>query len=93
MENIHPDHEGPIEESPAASITAPGEGRRIHAFLFSDCKGYSKLREEEIGIYTQQFLAGVARLIERLRETHGGGAIVANTWGDGLEEDFFPLKC
>lgn len=84
VENIYPGREGPIEETPAASAIPPGDGRRIHAMLFSDCKGYSKLREEEVGLYTQQFLAGVARLIERLRESHHAAPIVANTWGDGL---------
>jgi class 3 adenylate cyclase len=84
VENIYPGREGPIEEVPAASPIPRGDGRRIHAMLFSDCKGYSKLREEQIGLYTQQFLAGVARLIDHLRETHQAAPIVANTWGDGL---------
>ena len=84
VENIYPGREGPIVETPAATATPPGDGRRIHAMLFSDCKGYSKLREEQIGLYTQQFLTGVARLIDRLRETHHAAPIAANTWGDGL---------
>ncbi len=84
VENIYPGREGGIEETPAASATPPVADRRIHALLFSDCKGYSKLREEQIGIYTQQFLTAVARLIARLGETHQAAPVAANTWGDGL---------
>lgn len=82
VENIHPAHEGPVAPSTFASNLVPArdDERAIRCFLFSDCKGYSKLREEEILDYTRQFFAGVARLIARSKAP----PIFANTWGDGL---------
>ncbi len=83
VENIYPGREGIVP--PIADNFQPYENvaRPIRAMLFSDCKGYSKLREENDGDYTTQFLGGVSRLIARARENNAA-PIVANTWGDGL---------
>jgi class 3 adenylate cyclase len=79
VENVYPGKEGIIEPLPLA--TENHDGRPMRAILFADCKGYSKLREEEIARYTQQFLSGVRRLIERMPDCP---PVEYNTWGDGL---------
>lgn len=80
-ENIHPDHSGPIVLPAATPAPVPvSESRAIRGFLFSDCKGYSKLREEQVVEHTRQFLGGVARLIALSPRP----PLFANTWGDGL---------
>jgi class 3 adenylate cyclase len=68
-----------IEHPPSRYLSAARD-RTICAMLFSDVKGYSKLREEEIFDFSQQFLAGVARLIAESEDP----PIARNTWGDGL---------
>lgn len=84
IENIHPDHAGPITEiaTPVGTATpaARDEDRAIRAILFSDCKGYSKLRDEETGDYTRRFLTAVARLLKSSEDQ----PLATNTWGDGL---------
>ncbi|HEV7405583.1 MAG TPA: hypothetical protein VGO11_21740 [Chthoniobacteraceae bacterium] len=83
VENVYPGREGVITEAPPAPAL-PDDGQRpIRALLFSDCMGYSKLREEQIAEYTRSFLTGVARLIA-LAEPEGRAPLAANTWGDGL---------
>ncbi len=83
VENVYPGREGSVEAAPPNAPCSHDAGRPIRAMLFADCKGYSKLREEQVAEFTLGYLSGVARLIERLR--HDGCAPLAvNTWGDGL---------
>lgn len=83
VENVFTGREGPITDGAAEPERQVERGRPIRALLFSDCKGYSKLREEQIADYTRAFLAGVARLIDHAKSA-GFAPIVSNTWGDGL---------
>jgi class 3 adenylate cyclase len=52
---------------------------QLMAMLFADAVGYSKLREEQIPLFVEHFLAPIAELIERsprppiLKETAGDG--------------------
>lgn len=80
-ENIHPARAGRVTVTGLAANPDSGpHDRAIRAILFSDCKGYSRLREEEVVEHTRQFLGGVAHLIAR----SPAPPLVANTWGDGL---------
>ncbi len=81
IENIHPDHAGPVTgiAEPAAPEARDDE-RAIRAILFSDCKGYSKLRDEETVEYTHRFLNAVSRLLDSAEDP----PLATNTWGDGL---------
>ncbi|HEV7405586.1 MAG TPA: tetratricopeptide repeat-containing protein [Chthoniobacteraceae bacterium] len=83
VENVYPGREGFIAAAPPTHDDLEDDDRPIRTLLFSDCMGYSKLREEQIAEYTRAFLTGVARLIE-LAEKEGRAPLAANTWGDGL---------
>src|SRR5205814_654534 len=65
---------------PPSRFLTTDENRLLCAMLFSDVKGYSKLREEEIFDFSKRFLAGIARLIAE----SDAQPIACNTWGDGL---------
>ncbi len=81
IENIHPDHPGPIQgTAPPAGPEARDDERAIRAILFSDCKGYSKLGDEETVDYSRRFLTAVARLLQSTDDQ----PLTTNTWGDGL---------
>lgn len=83
VENVYPGCEGPVQVVNDGGAASADASRPIRAMLFSDCRGYSKLREEEVAEYTLGFLRGVARLIERSK-LESRAPIAANTWGDGL---------
>jgi class 3 adenylate cyclase len=83
IENVYPGREGRVKDVHHYAPTTENSIRDIRAMLFADCKGYSKLREEQVAEFTKGFLSGVARLIERLRKDNCV-PLVANTWGDGL---------
>jgi class 3 adenylate cyclase len=83
IHNVHPSHEGAVCDSGFAALPDRELPRPIRALFFSDCKGYSKLREEQISEYTKLFLSGVAQVISELSE-QDGVPIASNTWGDGL---------
>jgi class 3 adenylate cyclase/tetratricopeptide (TPR) repeat protein len=53
---------------------------RIVAILFADAVGFSKLSEDEVPRFVQDFLGAIAQLLRKLR----AGVIAKNTWGDGL---------
>jgi class 3 adenylate cyclase len=84
VDNVFPGREGPVREAPSVGAGLTVDGRCLHALLFADCKGYSKLREEQITAYIRQLYTGVARLIARLDRTQHAAPLAANTWGDGL---------
>jgi class 3 adenylate cyclase len=50
------------------------------AMLFADAVNYSKLTEEQVPRFVQHFLGAIADLLKRQQT----GAVVKNTWGDGL---------
>ncbi|MGI8436931.1 MAG: tetratricopeptide repeat-containing protein [Chthoniobacterales bacterium] len=55
-------------------------GSQIMAMLFADAVGFSKLTEDEVPRFVQEFLGAVGRLISRKPR----GLVARNTWGDGL---------
>ncbi len=92
VENIYPGQEGIIPPSLAhLEVPHPADRRPIRAILFSDCKGYSKLREEAVVEYTKRFLQGVQSMIDRAA-ANGNAPIESNTWGDGLFLAFSDLR-
>jgi class 3 adenylate cyclase len=58
--------------------------REIMAMLFADAVGFSKLTEEQIPGFVQQYLGAVATLMAR--SPHA--PVMKNTWGDGLYSVF-----
>ena len=70
-------------QAPAGAGSAAGPGNidaRIVAMLFGDARGFSKLREEEIPLFTEHFLGAIAEELERCPNP----PVLRNTWGDGL---------
>lgn len=57
-----------------------GEGRVIRAMLFADVKGFSKLNERELHIFTREFRRELARLVDDSPTP----CEMVNTWGDGV---------
>ena len=57
-----------------------GFASRIVAILFADAVGFSKLSEDEVPRFVQDFLGAIAQLFGKFR----AGVIARNTWGDGL---------
>jgi hypothetical protein len=70
-----------------ALAPAPGMGwadepgrRVLRAMLFGDVKGFSKLGEKQLPVFTEHVLGAIARTVER----YGTAIDFRNTWGDGL---------
>ena len=91
VENIFPGREGIVTAPPPPSTATEDEQRPIRAILFSDCKGYSKLREEAVVEYTKLFLKGVRLMIDRAADA-GNAPAESNTWGDGLFLSFSDVR-
>ena len=83
----------PLEElgwdvGPAASRRAsepqtelfPEIGNRVTALLFADVVSFSKLNEDQLPVFVNEFLQAVADLLDQ----SGVRTIKRNTWGDGL---------
>lgn len=68
--------------SPRAAPPAPKAEprRRPYAMLFSDVKGFSKLRDEQLPKFIERFLGAFAQVLDRFPRD----VLFANTWGDGL---------
>jgi adenylate cyclase len=66
--------------APTAPFITPSAGRVIHAVLFGDFKGFSRLHDEHIKLFLTTVMQPVAEVLDR----HGAHVIVRNTWGDGL---------
>ena len=68
-------------ETPSAECAEHGEASyRLRAMLFADAVGYSKLSEDQIPVFVDQFLAPIGRLIEE----SGASPILKESAGDGL---------
>ena len=66
---------------PAASAEkTTGYPQQIMSMLFADVVGYSKLTEEEIPSFVQDFIGVIADLIQ----TSAHAPVVKNTWGDAF---------
>lgn len=81
-------------EKPTTRPRAPAPDRRqefaaeILGILFADAVGFSKLTEQEIPRFVEQFLGAVADLLA----SSPHAPILKNTWGDGLYFVFSSLK-
>jgi class 3 adenylate cyclase len=67
----------PVATKPLATSTTR---REIHAMVFADIVGFSKLGEAD----TPHFFVGLLNAIAELIEKHKAGNEFSNTWGDGL---------
>jgi tetratricopeptide (TPR) repeat protein len=66
-----------------ATPQASGEtdsGRVVRAMLFGDVKGFSKLTDEQLPMFSRLFLGAFAAAVNR----HRGDVWHRNTWGDAL---------
>ncbi|HRK29574.1 MAG TPA: adenylate/guanylate cyclase domain-containing protein [Tepidisphaeraceae bacterium] len=78
--------EGHLTEDPATA--APADGRSnpaqintpIAAMLFADAKGFSKLPDDQMLPFVEQYLG----LLKQVIDDHGVEPMLLNTWGDGL---------
>jgi len=91
VENIFPGREGRITDAPASPHDPSTYERRLFAMLFADCRGYSELREEQVGAFTKEFLQTIADLAAAFA-ARGVKPFVINTWGDGLFMAFENLR-
>lgn len=66
--------------SPTAPFITTSAKRVIHAVLFGDFKGFSRLHDEHIKLFLTTVMQPVAEVLDR----YGAHVIVRNTWGDGL---------
>ena len=89
---VSPDGPEPgIEEVPGSAV-APGppaaaatgadgrSGRVVRAMLFGDVKGFSKLTDEQLPVFSRLFLGDFAAAVNR----HRTDVWHRNTWGDAL---------
>ncbi len=67
----------PTPKEPGTKISS---GRVLRAMLFGDVKGFSKLDETQIKVFSDKVLGAIARAIH----SYGSAIQHANTWGDGL---------
>jgi class 3 adenylate cyclase len=68
--------------APAVEQPAPPSGfdARVVGLLFADVAGFSKLTEEQIPPFVQEYLGKVGEVLSTSAEQ----PLLANTWGDGL---------
>jgi len=59
---------------------SPAGGRHIRSVLFGDFTGFSRLLDEQMGIFVQHVMSPLARTLD----SFGDDVLVRNTWGDGL---------
>jgi class 3 adenylate cyclase len=73
----------PAAETFEPTVAEPptnGPPREIVAMLFADAVGFSKLNEEEVPCFVEQFLGAVGQL----SDASPYRPVTKNTWGDGL---------
>jgi class 3 adenylate cyclase/tetratricopeptide (TPR) repeat protein len=89
--NIAPGHASSNGEWPIVTVPPPAlleafdskaakSDTRVMAMLFADAVNYRTLTEEQVPRFVQHFLGAIADLMRR----QPTGAVVKNTWGDGL---------
>jgi class 3 adenylate cyclase len=67
-------------DTATAGVPAQTFGSQVVSILFADAVGFSKLTEQEVPRFVDQFLGAIAQLSKKF----GEGIIAKNTWGDGL---------
>jgi class 3 adenylate cyclase len=68
------------ERKDVQSEILPEFGNCVTALLFADVVSFSRLNEDQLPIFVNEFLRSVAELLDR----SGVKTIKRNTWGDGL---------
>lgn len=71
---------GMDSEGPVTHPHASGSGRTVHAILFGDVQGFSKLTDEQLPAFADRFLGAFARVLAR----HEHDVLSRNTWGDAI---------
>ncbi|MEW6264219.1 MAG: RyR domain-containing protein [Thermodesulfobacteriota bacterium] len=74
---------GPVREAgpeETARGAPAGPEVRLMAMLFADVVGYSQLREDQVPLFLEHFMAGAARLLDDSPFTPAA----KNTWGDAF---------
>ena len=66
--------------SQARNDKLQGFGTRVVAVLFADVVSFSKMNEDELPVFVDEFLTVVADVLDQSRIT----VLQRNTWGDGL---------
>ena len=69
----------PVKEPTSPAWSATSE-RQVCSVLVGDFKGYSRLRDDQLAMFVEQFTSRIAAVIDR----HGPMVLDRNTWGDGL---------
>lgn len=69
-----------VEGGTDASVAPARTRRELHAMLFGDVRGFSKLTEAELPRFVELVLGAFARAADRL----GARVLLRNTWGDGI---------
>ncbi len=54
--------------------------RSVHAMLFADVKGFSRLPDAQMGVFLDAVMTPLARTLDRF----GDDILFRNSWGDGL---------
>lgn len=70
----------PAEGSGGSDANPAPKARALRSMLFGDIKGFSKLREAQLGPFVDQVLGALGRVVAGF----GSSVLYANTWGDGL---------
>jgi class 3 adenylate cyclase len=71
---------GADSAAPSKASESNAFASRIVTILFADAVGFSKLTEDEVPRFVQDFLGAIAQLFGKFRAS----VIARNTWGDGL---------
>lgn len=71
----------PTETNKTARQPSDDE-QQIRALLFADVKGFSKLGEQELTAFANEYLKSISGVCEEFERD--GGLLMKNTWGDGL---------
>jgi Adenylate and Guanylate cyclase catalytic domain len=73
---VSPGGRPPAVEAPVASAA----GRAVHALLFADVKGFSRLDDGQLPRFAEHVLGAFAAVLD----AHGPSVLFRNTWGDGV---------
>jgi hypothetical protein len=68
---------GTGDDAPVRVRSSP---RSVHAMLFADVKGFSRLPDSQMGDFLDAVMTPLARTLERF----GDDILFRNSWGDGL---------
>jgi len=72
----------PAGRPPAAELLPPpaAAGRAVHALLFADVKGFSRLDDGQLPRFAKHVLGAFRAVLDE----YGSSVLFRNTWGDGV---------